>query len=355
MAFGPQPVSLRPSQRDATLGWGADLKHANLQATMRRLALLPLALLFCASALGCSAAGADDDAPGGSGSGSGGGGNGSGGTGSGGTGGGIDIGGNGGTGGDAHGSNCANGTELVYVLGASNVLWSFDPRVNTPQAFKAIGQVGCSAGAGPNSMAIGRDGYAYVAYMTALEDCAGVYKVNIADASCAGPANVKCGQGSGFKKFGMGYATDVVGGSTDKLYLATSTGAPKLGRVDPTTGGITTVGALPGGAEFTGNGNAELWGFFPAAGGSTVRQIDKDTAQVLTSIPVPQLNTNGASLAYAFAFWGGSFYVFFDTSGSGSTVWKVDHDGTVTKWIPKVEARIVGAGVSTCAPVEPPT
>jgi hypothetical protein len=59
--------------------------------------------------------------------------------------------------------------------------------------------------------------------------------------------------------------------------------------------------------------------------------------------------------AWAFAFWGGDFWLF--TSPTGPTS-KVDRyrpsDGTTTTMIPDTGIKIVGAGVSTCAPVVPP-
>ncbi len=58
--------------------------------------------------------------------------------------------------------------------------------------------------------------------------------------------------------------------------------------------------------------------------------------------------------AYAFAFWGGSFYIFYliDDLDSSTNVWKLDMDGTLTLHIADTGLRIVGAGVSTSVPVE---
>jgi hypothetical protein len=57
--------------------------------------------------------------------------------------------------------------------------------------------------------------------------------------------------------------------------------------------------------------------------------------------------------AWAFAFWGGDYYIFLegDADFSGTNVWKMTSTGTVTKYIPDTGMRIVGAGVSTCAPL----
>jgi hypothetical protein len=53
--------------------------------------------------------------------------------------------------------------------------------------------------------------------------------------------------------------------------------------------------------------------------------------------------------SFAFAFWGGAFYIFTGDSGN-STVTKYDpSDGSVS-FQGTSPGLIVGAGVSTCAP-----
>lgn len=254
-------------------------------------------------------------------------------------------------------SNCAAETQFVYVIDSSNVLYKFDPTIASPAAFTTIGTMGCNAGAGPNSMSIGRDGSAYVLYGTdnglGGYNCAGVYRVDITTAACQGPTPFQCGS-SGFKKFGMGFTTDVPGGNADTLYIGNSLN-PALGRVDLASGQVTQVGMLPGGAEFTGNSNAELWGFFPDQ--NAVVQLDKNSGGSLKSYPLSGLpSTLGSGYAYAFAFWGGAFYVFYevDSVDNSTNVYKLTPDGNFVKYIPNTGLRVVGAGVSTCAPLVAP-
>ncbi len=308
-------------------------------------------------------------------SGAGGGGNefpaGTGGAGAAGTGGAV-VGGTGGVGGlladAAPGGNgggssdgCSDESRFVYVIDSDNTLYRFDPQVQAPSAFQPIAPMGCHAGEGPNSMAIGRDGFAYVLYGTQDPysingyDCAGVFKVDIKTAACAGPSTFQCGS-AGFEKFGMGFSTDSAGGTTDALYLSNSL-SPQLGRVDLISGQVTALGSLPGAAEFTGNAKGELWGFFPDQSPPKVLQIDKTNGHTITSFSLSALPDLGfGGYAYAFAFWGGSFYIFYDVEDvdTSTNVWKLDVDGSVTKYIANTGLRIVGAGVSTCAPVEPP-
>lgn len=270
----------------------------------------------------------------------------------------LDSGSSGSGGGPA--ANCADETKYVYVVDADNRMHKFDPVVQSPSAFSLIGTMGCQAGDGPNSMSVGRDGFAYVLYGTqdVFTDgytCAGVLKVDIKTAKCAGPSTFQCGS-AGFQKFGMGFATDSAGTSSEALYLSNSL-SPGLGKVDFTTGAVTYVGSLPGAAEFTGNANGELWGFFPDVTPPAVFQIDKSNGSVLADYSLSGLPPLGSSgYAYAFAFWGGSFYIFYqvDEYDDSTNVWKLDPNGTLSKYIPNTGLRIVGAGVSTCAPVEPP-
>jgi len=224
-----------------------------------------------------------------------------------------------------------------------------------------VGTMGCAGGDGPNSMAVGRDGYAYVLYgaqdmfFPDVYTCAGVLKVDIKTAACAGPSAIQCGS-SGFQKFGMGFATDTASTTAEALYLSNSL-SPSLGKVDLQSGQVAILGGLPGGAEFTGNAKGELWGFFPDPAPPRVLQIDKTNGQTLTTFPLGALPDVGFSgYAYAFAFWGGAFYIFYYVQDvdSSTNVWKLDLDGNVTKYIPNTGMRIVGAGVSTCAPVEQP-
>ena len=69
---------------------------------------------------------------------------------------------------------------------------------------------------------------------------------------------------------------------------------------------------MTGWPELTGNGNAELWGWFPsdATGNGTprVEKIDKTSGAPLTTYMLPSLQ--GMPSAWAFAFWGGDYWIF---------------------------------------------
>ncbi len=263
-----------------------------------------------------------------------------------------------GEGGTPEGPGCKEATKYIHVVDDANVLYKFDPTVATTAAFTRIGPIDCTGGGSPNSMAIGRDGFAYVSYgtddpLTGSFNCGGMYKVNIETAACAGKTSFKCGS-SGFDKFGMGFATDAPGVTNDSLYLSNSLDA-QLGKVDLGTGKVTALGALPNqGGEFTGNQNAELWGFFPYQNPPEVHQIDKSNGKSSKKFTLPSLPSLATATggAWAFAYWAGAFYVFYDVepTDSSTNVYKLTLDGKLTKYIPNTKLKIVGAGVSTCAP-----
>jgi hypothetical protein len=79
---------------------------------------------------------------------------------------------------------------------------------------------------------------------------------------------------------------------------------------------------------------------------SAIVKIDKKTAAVLSRADLAGV-TQGS--AWAFAAWGGDFYTFTaGSTGSVATRFR-PADGSISR-MGQTEARIVGAGVSTCAP-----
>ena len=132
------------------------------------------------------------------------------------------------------------------------------------------------------------------------------------------------------------------------LFIASSS---ELARIDENWQ-ITQIGNITGFPELTGNGLGELWGFFPEADPVHVSRIDKTNASLTQTHQLPQLESSAS--AWAFAFWGGDFYIFYESGSDSSTnVYKViGSSGQMEDWIPNSGKRIVGAGVSTCAPYQ---
>lgn len=256
--------------------------------------------------------------------------------------------------------SCAAGTESIYAVDKENVLYRFDPTVPSTAAFSVVGPLGCDPqGPTPYDMSVARDGYAHVLYGSygGFATKAFTFRVDIQNAGCDGFSWVQTGTAD-FWMFSMGFVSDAPGGSEETLYLVDNGATPsRLAYVEKNTGQIVPVGTLPGEGDFLGTGDAQLWGFFPELTPPAVMRIDKSNGSVLEEIAIEGLPPiGGGGWAYAFAFWGGSFYIFYavDDIDTSTNVWKLDMDGTLTKHLADTGLRIVGAGVSTCAPVETP-
>ncbi len=271
------------------------------------------------------------------------------------------LGGDGGTGSSGSpGAGCSEAAKLVYVVSDANDLYSFQPSALT---FTKIGALKCNAGSEqPNSMAVDRSGTAWVNYSDGR-----LFKVSTADASCQSTA-FKTGQ-HGYKKFGMAFATDAAGGTAETLFVSGIVdsqigGSPQgqgVSRIDLSTLGLTYIGDFSGslqgaGAELTGNGAGNLFGFFTTAP-AHLAQINKASGATSSVIP---LNNVSTGTDWAFSFWGGDFWFYTaDTSFNKSdttnvTRLKAATDNSLSVVKEQIGFRIVGAGVSTCAPTTPP-
>src|SRR5690606_14665404 len=164
----------------------------------------------------------------------------------------------------------------------------------------------------------------------------------------------------GLTVFGMGFSTDAQGGTEDTLYVAggaaTQTGSSAtLATLSTQTFTASTIGSVSGWPELTGTGSAELWGWFPSdalgQGTPRVEQIDKATGAAVKTFTLQDLA--GPPAAWAFAFWGGDFWIFLQKGLEASTtVYQIDGtNGSMKGSTPAPGRVIVGAGVSTCAPI----
>jgi hypothetical protein len=232
----------------------------------------------------------------------------------------------------------------------ANTLYSFAPETLT---FTPIGLLNCaSGGAVPTSMGVDREGNAWV-----LLSDGSINQVSTKDATCK-PTTFAPGQ-SGFLKFGMGFATNGVGASAETLYVSDHDGKG-LAKVDLSSYTLSTIGPYSGilkgtTSELTGTGDGKLYGFFVTSP-AIVAEIDKTSGNILS---MNTLANTYAGTAWAFAFYGGAFYVFTadnsggglpkDGTGSDVTLYKPT-DGSTMVVKPKIGFTIVGAGVSTCVP-----
>lgn len=279
------------------------------------------------------------------------------------------------------GDDCSERAKSVYLVsrykaGADDAsaprLLRFDPPTKT---ITEVGLLTCSANPShaPRSMAVDRQGIAWILY-----DNGAIYRVDVADASCEATTWPEAGQ-EGFTLFGMGFATNGGDTASETLFLS---GAPMRDVAIPgpkpklrnriASLNTTTMTAAPrpnsyiGGAfELTGNALGELWGFhpkftifveesstfegpYPAA----IARFNTETGDIAEEFEFPAIGEQGA---FAFAFWGGAYYIFLADSADPSGQSSVSRFDPVTEeisdYMDDTGYRIAGAGVSTCAPV----
>jgi hypothetical protein len=167
-----------------------------------------------------------------------------------------------------------------------------------------------------------------------------------------------------FPNFGMAFVANSLQDPCDKLYahsgispdlIGDDVGA--LGVIDPQSLTMSTIAPIDyAWGELTGTGTGRLFAY-QGVNPPLLTEYDKETGEVLDVLPLPGLQGDSA---FAFAWWGGDFYLFLDESlGTGeSTVYHLDYDdsdggGQKLTLLASAPLRVVGAGVSTCAPPAP--
>ena len=235
--------------------------------------------------------------------------------------------------------DCDTTSDLVYVIDrADDALYLFDPET---LAFDLLGELDCGLFAGsPASMSVTRDGFAYVRYTDNT-----VYAVDLDTLECTETAY----GGGGFGAFGMGFATDSDTTWRDTLYIANDN---QLARMDTATWTVSPMGSLPSQSELTGNADGELWAILPLEEPAQLVRLNKDTAAVEHTLHMTAMPDPYTIDAFAFATWGGDFWVFIRTYGMGHStdVYRVTSTGHTTRVAVDTGMDVVGAGVSTCAP-----
>lgn len=247
---------------------------------------------------------------------------------------------------------CAADTKLVYVMSRDSYLYKFDPPSGV---FTAVGRIDCfNGGAEVFSMTVDRAGYVWILYTDEQ-----IYRVSTKDGSC----NITAFTGGqlGFDRFGMAFSSDSPGGP-ESLYASDLLGKG-VARIDTKSFKLTYIGPYDGpvagrAAALTGTGDGHLHGFF-TTDPARVGEIDKKSGHVTPSAPLTGVKTG---TDWAFAFWGGDFWLFTaDQSGSlpqQAQTTKVTRyrpkDQSLTVTVPSAGFFVVGAGVSTCAPVTVP-
>jgi len=255
------------------------------------------------------------------------------------------------------------GDTLIYLVTSGNSLLSFYPPTSQ---FTRIGQLNCPAPDPtwqPFSMAVDRQGRAYVLFSNGDQTMGQLFRVSTANAACSRIPAYAGGQ-DGFQTFGMGFVGNPDGGA-ETLFVALNTettdAAPRLAALDVTDFRLRmAVNISPptiASAELTGTGDGRLFAFYEQGASSAIAQLDPSTGRALANdnlTALPQMENGVMVSGWAFAFWGSDFYLFTTNPAltGGSIVTRFDpSDGSQTT-VAELSELIVGAGVSTCAPQE---
>jgi hypothetical protein len=286
-------------------------------------------------------------------------------------------GGSGGTGGAGGGGydggiddGCSDAAKLIYVIDDNGTFSSFKPNLQdvTKSVFTDLGMLNCNAPSGyqPFSMSVDRNAVAWVEYVDqGIGGLLGgspnkIYQVDTTKLTCT-DSGFTGGQ-SGFEQFGMGFVSNAAGSTDETLFVAGSSmvgSSTTLGTLDTMKLTVTSTGGmLTGDPELTGTGAGELWAFFPDKSNPRVSKLDKMSGAESSPIALGS-NVAGNAASWAFGFYGGDFFVFLAKQTGGgtgmgaTTVYHVTTGGLKDQ-LDTMTRHIVGAGVSTCAPVVPP-
>jgi hypothetical protein len=243
---------------------------------------------------------------------------------------------------------CTEAGQFIYTVDRNGTLSKFDPAslTSTP-----IGTLDCP-GMGlqlPFSMNLDQTATAWVVF-----DDGSLFTVDVSNAHCT-PTSFNGSQTSA-SGFGMGSVFESSTG-VDTLFIAETDVADSLATIDLTSLTVSVVGTLQfARSELSGTGDGQLWAFSPSQGPGSPQvlyRVDRATGATLDQYDVSSITSIGG---YAVKFWGGAFYIFI-----GTDVWKVDRNTLVPgKMVPTTPPQlvlttpgldVVGAGVSTCAPV----
>ncbi|MGH1346327.1 MAG: hypothetical protein ACRBN8_32470 [Nannocystales bacterium] len=268
----------------------------------------------------------------------------------------------------------------IYLLtrgletGNATSIQAFDPQTLTfTPVVAAIECEGTEADWGASSMAVDRERGAWITW-SALADGAEdpAYKrldrIDLDTGACETDVGQLPTTDNWGSPLGMAFVADGQESGNETLYFAdTATHIHTLGSLE-SIGRFTPPVSGYSGVELTGSGDGRMFGLIMNYTGPwdhdctakapcfpTVRlfEIDKADATGLSMLDLPGVDAFGIEPGgFAFAYWGGHIWVFTSLDFGPTQVF--DHDPETRSTTLVVEdgaPGVVGAGVSTCAPL----
>lgn len=231
--------------------------------------------------------------------------------------------------------DCAEETQQIYVLATDKSLYRFYP---AKLEFVRVGTLGCATAAGTFSMAIDRKGIAWVEFTDGS-----VWSVDTTNANCK-PTTFVTGQ-KGFETFGMGFAKNEGEEKGETLFVA----GDGLASLDTKSFQLSFKGSLTYGRTELTSIDTSLYAYSIESG--VIADVDKTNGATKKTYRTSAIDPFGG---FAFAHWGGDFWVFTGQTTSRVTRYRVSSDESLVM-VPDTGMLIVGAGSSTCAPTKPPS
>lgn len=274
---------------------------------------------------------------------------------------------------------CDDNVRPVYVLArdeAHGTIHRFEPDSLT---FESVAAVDCpeTQDWGVSSMAIDRSYGAWIEWGGLHDGPDDPYpkrldRIDLATGVCSPNQGKLPTVEQWGSPLGMAFVTDTSGGSAERLFFVdTSTRVYGLGGTEAIGRFYDGGGLTFSGVELSGTGGGRLFMLImnwtpewdhpctaenPCYPTVHLGEVNKNDGTAISNVELPDVPAMGISSGgFAFAHWGGHFWVFISKDFGPTHVYDYDPVADLTV-LAKSDGPdgVVGAGVSTCAPLEMP-
>ena len=279
------------------------------------------------------------------------------------------------------GDGCEENVRPIFVLtqGTPSTIHSFDPQT---LSFASVVDVVCPDTADwvVSSMSVDRSYHAWVEWGALANGQGDPYskrldRIDLATGNCEPDFGKLPSVDEWATPLGMAFVSDANGSAAERLFFVDNAtklyplaGTAPLGPFYEFKPGEGTVFS---GVELTGTGEGRLFTMImnwtpewdhpctaanPCPPTVHVGEVDKTNGSAISNVEVPDVEAMGISPGgFAFAHWGGHFWIFISKDFGPTKVYDYDPVAISTSLaMSDGPDGVVGAGVSTCAPLEFP-